>query len=123
MNTSCHSPVHAISRRRMLGALLAGAGAFGLPGLMQQVAAEEMRKKGKQVCFIWLDGGMSQFESWDPKPDSPFGGPFRTIKTAVPGVHVSELMPCTARIMDKVSVIRSMSTKDPNHSTGVPRMQ
>ena len=106
----------------MLGGLLA-AGAAGLPGLMQRGVAEEMRKRGKQVCFIWLDGGISQFESWDPKPDSPFAGPFRSIPTSVPGVHVSELMPHTAKLIDRISLIRSMSTKDPNHSTGVARIQ
>lgn len=120
----CGSPDHLFSRRQALGTLAgAAAGGLGFSSLMQEAAAAEMRKKGKQVLFIWLDGGISQFESWDPKPDSPFGGPFRSIPTSVPGVHVSELIPETAKIMHKIAVVRSMCTKDPNHSTGVPRMQ
>ena len=113
-----------MSRRQMLGTLGGAAvGAFGLGALMQEAVAAEMRKRGKQVIFIWLDGGISQFESWDPHPDSPFGGPFRSIPTSVPGVHFSELVPQTAKIAHKIAVVRSMCTKDPNHSTGVARIQ
>ncbi len=118
-NSACHSPEHAFSRRQFLGTL-AGA---GLGTLMQQTVAEEARKQGKQVLFIWLDGGLSQYETWDPKPDSEFGGPFRPIPTSVDGVQISELMPHTARLMHHLCVVRSMATKDPNHSTGVARVQ
>ncbi|PAW91533.1 MAG: hypothetical protein B9S33_00665 [Pedosphaera sp. Tous-C6FEB] len=121
----CGSADHALSRRQMLGSLAgtAAVGACGLSSLMQQAVAAEMKKQNRQVIFIWLDGGISQFESWDPKPDSEFGGPFRSIPTSVPGVHVSELMPHTAKLMHHLTVVRSMSTKDPNHSTGVARIQ
>ena len=112
-----------MSRRRLLGTLAGGAaGAMGIRGLLRPGFAEALRSNDRQVLFIWLDGGMSQFESWDPKPGTEFGGPFRSIPTSVPGVHVSELLSLTARRMHKLAVIRSMSTKDENHSTGVPRM-
>ena len=125
---ACFSPEHTFSRRRMLGLLAGGAAATGglgaLGGLdVQQALAEETRRSGKQVLFIWLDGGISQLETWDPKPKTEFGGPYRSIPTAVPGVHFSELAPESARRMDKLAVIRSMCTKDPNHSTGVARIQ
>lgn len=94
-----------------------------LSGLLGPAAAAEMQRQGRQVLFIWLDGGISQLESWDPKPRTEFGGPFRAIPTSVPGVHFSELVPETAKRMDKLAVIRSMSTKDENHSTGVARVQ
>ncbi len=94
-----------------------------LSGLLGPAAAAEMQRQGRQVLFIWLDGGISQLESWDPKPLTEFGGPFRAIPTSVPGVHFSELVPETAKRMDKLAVIRSMSTKDENHSTGVARVQ
>jgi len=99
------------------------AGGVGLSSLLSPAIAEEIRAKQKQVLFIWLDGGISQLESWDPKPRTEFGGPFGTIPTSVPGVHFSELVPETAKRMDQLTVIRSMSTTDPNHSTGVPRIQ
>ena len=85
--------------------------------------AEAMRQKEKQVLFVWLDGGMSQLESWDPKPGTEFGGPFRSIPTSVKGVHVSELMPRTAKQMHRLCVVRSMCTKDNAHSSGVERIQ
>src|SRR6185369_14299079 len=69
------------------------------------------------------DGGMSQLESWDPKPNTVFGGPFRSIPTSVPGVHLSELMPRTAQIMHHLAVIRSLHTQDNSHSAGVARIQ
>ncbi len=109
-----------MSRRRMLGTL---GGAVGFGSLLQPAIAAEIKKQHKQVCLIWLDGGMSQYESWHPLPDSQFGGPFRSIKTSIPGVHFSELLPETAKIAHKISVIRTMETKGPNHSTGVPRIQ
>ncbi len=113
----CSGGDHQISRRRMMGLLAGGAaaGGLGLGSLLQPAAARSMQANQKQVLFIFLDGGLSQFESWDPKPGSDFGGPFRSIPTSIPGVHLSELMPLTARRMDKLSLIRSMSTKFDGH--------
>ncbi|MBA2113576.1 DUF1501 domain-containing protein [Bremerella alba] len=123
-NFACNSLEHDLSRRQMLGTLAGtAAGTLGMGALLQPALAEKIKSQGKQVLFIWLDGGISQLESWDPKPNTEFGGPFRAIPTSVPGVHFSELVPETAKRMDKLAVIRSMCTKDPNHSTGVPRMQ
>ena len=120
----CNSREHELSRRQMLGALGgAAAGTLGMGSLLQPAIAEQVRAKQKQVLFIWLDGGISQLESWDPKPNTEFGGPFRSIPTSVPGVHFSELMPDSAKCMHKLAVIRSMCTKDENHSSGVPRIQ
>ena len=104
----------------MMGTL---GGLVGFGSLLHPSIAKQVKEKQKQVCLIWLDGGISQYESWHPLPDSKFAGPFRSIKTSIPGIHFSELMPHTAKIAHKISVIRNMATKDPNHSTGVPRMQ
>jgi len=118
-----HSPLctptdHVLSRRHFLGGAL---GALG--GLCSPVVAEALRQKEKQVLFVWLDGGLSQLESWDPKPGTEFGGPFRAIPTSVDGIQVSELMPRTARQMHHLCVLRSLSTKDNAHSSGVDRIQ
>jgi hypothetical protein len=127
----CKPWEHAVSRRRWLGdmaaagtgAMAAGMlGAGGLGSLATPLAADEMRQKDRQVLFIWIDGGMSQFESWDPKPATRFGGPFRAIPTSVPGVHFSELLPRTAKLMHHLAVVRHLCTQDNSHSAGVPRI-
>jgi hypothetical protein len=124
MKNLCTPHDHLFSRREWLGASTVGAASIGASGMLAQPAiAEELRKNDKQVLFIWLDGGMSQLESWDPKPNTTFGGPFRAIPTKVPGIHISELLPKTATHMDKLVLVRSLCTKDNSHSAGVDRIQ
>jgi hypothetical protein len=90
------------------------AGLFSLPAF-----AEQAKKEQKHCILLWLCGAPSQFETWDPKPGRLTGGPFRAIPTKVPGTHISELMPKCASIMDKLSVVRSMSTKPNEHLQGI----
>jgi hypothetical protein len=118
MSYACGGHDHSFSRRKMLGLMAGAAG-----GLLAPNVARALQSKQRQVLMIWLDGGMSQLESWDPKPGTPFGGPFRAIPSSVPGVHVSELIPHSAKRMHKLAVVRSMQTKDNTHSIGVGRMQ
>jgi hypothetical protein len=100
------------------GALSAGA----LGGLLSPAAAEEMAQGEKQVVFVWLDGGISQLESWDPKPNTEHGGPFRAIPTSVPGIHFCELLEHTAKQAHHLAIVRSMHTQDDSHSAGVARI-
>ncbi|MCA9070273.1 MAG: DUF1501 domain-containing protein [Planctomycetaceae bacterium] len=121
----CKPWEHQLSRRRLLGHLTAGGVALGsgaLGGLLEPAIAEELRKQEKQVIFVWLDGGMSQLESWDPKPNTQFGGPFRDIATSVPGVRFCELLPHTAKQMHHMAVVRNVHTQDNSHSAGVARI-
>jgi hypothetical protein len=92
-------------------------GLFGVPAL-----AETVRRQGKRCILLWLCGAPSQFETWDPKPGRPSGGPFGSTPTSLPGVHISELMPKTATIIDKLSVIRSMSTEPSEHFQAIDMM-
>jgi hypothetical protein len=73
--------------------------------------------RAKNVIFLWLQGGPPQHETFDPKPDAPaeIRGPFRPIATNVPGIQFCELLPRTARLADKLAVVRSLATDDPNH--------
>jgi hypothetical protein len=106
---ACNSAAHQVSRRSMLGNMLAGAAGVGAMGqLVHPLIAKEIEAKKKQVLIFLLNGGLSQFESFDPKPNTDTGGPFRSIPTSVPGTHFSELMPYTAQIADKLAVVRSM---------------
>jgi hypothetical protein len=122
VRATCGSPEHAIHRRLFLqGAMAAGAasvasfnGLFSIPAL-----AEETKRRGKKCILLWLCGAPSQFEMWDPKPGTPTSGPFGAISTSIPGVQVSQLMPRCATIMDKLAVIRSMSTEPNEHFQGI----
>jgi uncharacterized protein (DUF1501 family) len=115
---ACGSAEHAVSRRTFLGgaAGLFGLGGFG--GLVHPAAARELTKARKRVLIIDLHGGVSQLESWDPKPGTDTGGPFRAIPTSVPGVHVSELLPHTARQMHRLALVRGMNTAEDDHAKG-----
>lgn len=72
-------------------------------------------KPKAQACILfWLEGGPSQIDTWDPKPNSSF----KPIATNVPGIQISELLPRVAKHMDKLSIIRSMHTEEDNHPQG-----
>ena len=119
---NCNFDQHQMSRRRVLGTMSGAIGVGALGGIVNPAIGEELKTKEKQVLLIWLDGGMSQLESWDPKPSTQFGGPFRSIPTSIPGVHISELLPLTSKLMHHLAVVRTMKTEDPNHSSGVPKI-
>src|SRR5439155_11187857 len=69
-----------------------------------------------------LAGGASQLETFDPKPGAPTGGPFRAIKTDVPGLQISELMPKMAQRMKNTCVVRGLNTKNGDHGSGAKLM-
>ena len=85
----------------------------GLSGLAN---AGELAGGNRQLLVIFLDGGLSQLESWDPKPGTIEGGPFRAIPTSVPGTHISELLPYTSQQMHHLAVIRSLQTTEKDHT-------
>ncbi len=87
--------------------------------------------RAKSVIMLWLLGGPPQHESWDPKPHAPaeVRGEFGVIDSVVPGFHVGELMPKTARLTNHIAALRAVVTKDQAHSssgyqmlTGVPHI-
>ncbi|MBM4069394.1 MAG: DUF1501 domain-containing protein [Planctomycetes bacterium] len=120
---SCNSSEHALTRRQMLQSLGVIAGATGVAGLAEPIFAQQARRRQKQVLFVWLDGAMSQLESWDPKPGTQFGGPFKSIQTRLPGVRLSELMPRMAERMNRFAIVRSMHTRFEDHSQAVDPIQ
>jgi hypothetical protein len=79
--------------------------------------AQEPRGKAKACILLWMQGAQSQIDTWDLKPGTETGGPFKEIETAARGVRICEHLPRTARQMDKVSLIRTLQSKDPNHDT------
>ena len=65
-----------------------------------------------------MHGGLSQLESWDPKPGTDTGGPFRAISTSVPGIRISELLPNVARQMHHLCLVRGVNTAEDDHGKG-----
>ncbi|MFK8112893.1 MAG: DUF1501 domain-containing protein [Rubripirellula sp.] len=80
--------------------------------------------KAKACILIWLDGGPSHLETFDPKPESPaeVRGPLETIATKIPGVRFSECLPKTAAMADKLTIIRSMTSPLGEHNFGTHYM-
>ena len=77
-------------------------------------AVGKKNAKAQACILLWLEGGCSHIDSWDPKPNSGF----KPISTNVPGIQVSELFPRIAQHMDKLAIIRSMHTEENNHPQG-----
>jgi RNA polymerase sigma factor (sigma-70 family) len=73
-------------------------------------------KKPRACIVIWLSGGPSQFDTFDPKPGNANGGPFKAIDTTVPGIQVSEHLPKLAKQMKDLALIRSMTHREGDHS-------
>jgi uncharacterized protein (DUF1501 family) len=115
---ACGSSEHRIARRAFLGGAISGAGIFGGGLLGGPLLAREVEAHRKQVLVVFLHGGVSQLESWDPKPRTDTGGPFRAIPTSVPGIHISELLPFTAKQMHRLALVRSVNTKENDHGKG-----
>jgi hypothetical protein len=122
----CNSLASSVAsdRRSFLKAGLLGTGGLSLAGLL---AAEEAQarsssapRRDKNVIILWMRGGPSHIDMWDPKPDAPeeYRGEFGVMNTNVPGIILSDMMPMHARMMDKFSIIRSLHHTDAGHSSG-----
>ena len=122
----CRTAEHTLHRRLFLKGLTGGALASvaSFSGLFHNpVFAAAAKKAQKRCILLWLCGAPSQFETWDPKPGRPSGGPFGSIATKVPGVHFSSLMPKCASIADKLNVVRSMKTSQSEHFQAISLLQ
>jgi len=112
------SPAGLVTRRSFLTHSIAGAAACSPLGFRTAVtqAAEELRARGQSCILLFMRGAPSQFETFDPKPGVATGGPTRSIETAVPGLRIAEGWPKTAGMMRDISLIRSMTNKEGEHS-------
>src|SRR5438128_710084 len=84
-----------------------------LGGLAAWAAAVPARKRA--CILLWMAGGPSQIDTFDPKPGHKNGGPFRAIDTAAPGVQVGEHLPQVAKRMNRLAVVRSLKTREGDH--------
>lgn len=125
MPTPRNSPSHCpgpLARREFLRIGLSAFGTLSLPGLFHwraQAGAASSRER-TAVIVVWLRGGASHLETYDPKPDAPseYRGPYGAIATRTTGLRVSELLPRHAAISDKYAILRSMAHTGGGHPSG-----
>src|SRR5262249_8810466 len=75
-------------------------------------------KRRRSCILLWMNGGPSQLDTFDPKPGNANGGPFKAIETSVPGIQISEHLPKISKFMEHMAIIRSMNTKENDHGHG-----
>ena len=110
-------PTCELSRRQMLRLAAAGVVGFSTSGWIEALAADAAAHptRRKSCILLWMTGGPSQIDTFDPKPGHANGGPFKAIETACPASRISEHLPKLARQMKDIAIIRSMSTKEGDH--------
>lgn len=111
-------------RRHFLKQVAVGATALGGLSWMDQVraAAPELRKKGMSCILLFMRGGPSQLETFDPKPGTKNGGPTEAISTSVDGIQIAKGWERMAKLMNDMAIIRSMTSKEGNHPRAVYQM-
>ncbi len=116
----------APQRREFLRCGLAGLASLSLPGLLQlrARAAGPASRERTALIVIWLHGGASHFETYDPKPLAPddIRGPYRPISTSVPGTQFCELLPRHAKLAHRFNILRSLVHSGFCHQQGVQQM-
>ncbi|MCH8147302.1 MAG: DUF1501 domain-containing protein [Planctomycetes bacterium] len=102
---------------RLSSAGIAGSSLSGWLGTLAAHAKDVSPKKHKSCVLLWMDGGPSQIETFDPKPDASerVRGDLKAIATSVPGIQISEKFSKLSRLMQHVAILRSMSTAEADH--------
>lgn len=122
LNPAACNRQHHLSRRNLLKGTLVTASGMAVANwgalFNSQTIAAEAKRSGKRCIMLYMEGGVSQIDTFDMKPGCPTAGPFRPIKTNVPGIQVCEYLPKMAQHADKLAIIRSMKTKSVDHGIG-----
>lgn len=117
---------HQLSRRDLLRLAafgVTGSSCSGWLNLLADDARSSASPHSRRACIVlWMGGGPSQTDTFDLKPGHANGGPFREIETSAPGVKISEHLPQLAKWGDRLAVVRSMTTKEGDHSRGTQVM-
>jgi hypothetical protein len=111
-----------LNRRSFVKAGILGTAGLSLSQLLRSEARADATQPSRRpsAIILWMRGGPSHIDMWDPKPYAPveYRGEFGTMSTNVPGIILSDMMPRCAQIMDKWSIVRSLHHHDAGHSTG-----
>jgi hypothetical protein len=104
------------TRREFLGAGLVGTLGLALsPAVQNLLAREGPERRAKACILIWLNGGPSHIDTFDPKPGADTGGPFQAIDTAAPGLRLCQHLPKTAQQAKHLAVVRSLTSREADH--------
>ena len=121
------NPLKHLRRRELLRAGLGGFAALSLADVWRRRAAAEVAdvaggsgRHDTAVILVWLRGGCSHLDTFDPKPEAPreFRGPFAPINTNVPGIQLTELLPKIAQVADRFTLLRSIAHDGGGHPAG-----
>ena len=125
-NTGPRGPCLGPARREFLRLGFAGLAGVTWPDLLRlrAEAASGRSRADTALLVVWLHGGASHLETYDPKPDAPaeYRGPYRPIETTVPGVRISELLPEHARVAHRFTLLRSLAHTAPCHQGGAQQV-
>ncbi|MGE3807266.1 MAG: DUF1501 domain-containing protein, partial [Gemmataceae bacterium] len=107
----------SLTRREWLKLSSAGVVSYSLSGWLQALANDSAKApaRKKSVILLWMNGGPSQTDTFDLKPGHENGGPFKEIDTNVAGIKISEHLPKIAQHMDKMAIVRSLTSKEGDH--------
>src|SRR5438477_2151440 len=103
-----------VSRRGFLRTMTVAAAGTGMLGWKDAVMlhADELRKKGMACILLFMRGGPSQFETFDPKPGTSTGGPTKSISTAVNGIEIAEGWEQTAKVINEIALLRTITNRE-----------
>ena len=107
-----------VTRRQVLGAGLLGTIGLALsPAMQRLLAADGPTRRAKSCILVWLNGGPSHLDTWDPKPGAPaeYHGPVGAVESAVAGVQMSEYFPTLAKQAKDFAILRSLTSKEADH--------
>jgi hypothetical protein len=110
--------MNCCNRRTFLGGSLGGFFAYALRNREDGLFAQDSTGRAKRCVVLWMDGGPSHVDTFDPKPGEETGGPTKAIETAARGVRIAAWLPQIARRMNKLSIVRSISSKEGDHLRG-----
>jgi hypothetical protein len=117
MTCDCDAHGRRLSRRDFVRLTAGASAALGLSSRFGFGALPTLGGQARAAILLWMAGGPSQIDTFDPKPGRITGGPFKAIDTAVSGLRISEHLPRLAKQFRHISLIRSLTTRDPNHLT------
>src|SRR3954469_23349395 len=112
------SSARTVTRRQMLRLASWGALSGSASGWLETLAAGGAAppRRRRACILLWMSGGPSQIDTFDPKPGHANGGPYKPIQTGVPGILLGEHLPRVAREVKDLAIVRGMSTKEGDHT-------